>query len=100
MSRSEKRRHHRAAYDGLVVVDGRRARGVDVSVGGMRVANIDPSPDIGTEVLVEFALPAGGAVATRAEVLRVENGVYVLRFVRLDPATMLSLIKFSSPAAA
>jgi hypothetical protein len=84
------------AFDGLVRVNGVPAKGVDVSMGGIRVSSVEPAPTEGAFVIVEFNLPGAGPIATRAEVQRVEDGIYVLRFVRLDPQTMVRLAKFAS----
>ncbi len=90
----------RRSFSGAVRVDGLEAAGVDVSMGGVRVENIDPAPDEGSEVLVEFVLPGGDAIATRAEVQRVEDERYVLRFLRLDPDTLIKLARFANDQAA
>ena len=65
-------------------------------MGGLRVQSVHPAPLVGSIVIVEFNLPGVGPIATRAEVNRIEEGIYVLRFVRLDPYTMISLAKFAS----
>jgi len=96
----DQRRHQRVPFDGSVRVDGVAAQGVDVSMGGLRVSSVHPAPELGTTVLVEFHLPQGGPIATHAEVARVEDGVFVLRFVRLGPHTMVTLAKYASSDAA
>ena len=69
-------------------------------MGGMRVTGVDPAPAAGRIVLVEFVLPGGEPLAMRAEVLRSEDDVYVLRFVRLDPGNLLKLANFANELAA
>lgn len=90
----------RRPFAGSVRVDGRSGHGIDISMGGMRVSGVSPTPEAGRIVLVEFVLPGGGPMATRAEVRRVEDGALVLRFVRLDPSNLLKLAQFANREAA
>lgn len=95
-TKEEQGRYQRVPFAGSVRVDGVSGQGLDVSMGGLRVKSVHPAPAIGSIVIVEFNLPGVGPIATRAEVNRVEDGIYVLRFVRLDPYTMVGLAKFAS----
>ena len=100
VGRGEQRKHQRVPFDGEVRVDGVPGDGVDVSVGGLRVKSVHPAPALESVVVVEFNLPGAGPVATQAEVVRIEEGVYVLRFARLAPATMMTLVRYCAVEAA
>lgn len=87
-SSTDRREHDRAPLSSPVLLDTldqwRRARCVNVSVGGVAVADVEGLA-VGRTVEVYFELPNGVAVETRALVVRSDHDSAGLSFLFLDP---------------
>lgn len=96
-SRSERRAHRRAPFDGPVLLETSAktstARSVDVSGGGIALRTDVPLRE-SERVTVYFELPIGYAVEAEAEVLRHEGDLVALRFVEAAHEAIVAVRSF------
>jgi len=89
----DKRAHRRVPARGPAEVGGEDTALSDISAGGLG-AYVDSSTlAVGQVVAVEFEL-GDGAVATEAEVVRRVDDRVGLRFLSLDPKSLVTLAKY------
>ncbi len=93
----ERRAHRRATLARPVLLETPArtvtARAVDVSGGGIAVRTDHPIEE-NTSVGIYFELPIGYAVEGKAQVIRLEGGLVVLRFVEVPYEAVVAVRAF------
>lgn len=68
----------------------------NISTGGLGLSAESPGPEVGSIVNVEVELPDAGQLTSPAEVVRRSGGELGLRFLRLDQASLLALLAYTT----